>query len=91
MSTISGAIQARKALYAMSHGFGEFDHLGELVLAAHTGAVFAEQGCGQDFLTDFHVALSHLADCRLRALADRRYTLLEQEIPAINQQHDCFV
>lgn len=77
-------LAARKALYAMCHGFGEFDHLGELVLAAHTGAVLAEQGCGNDLLADFQVALGLLADCRLRALADSSYTLLEQEIPAIN-------
>ncbi len=74
----------------MSHGFGDFDQLGELVLAAHTGTVLAERGCGEEFLADFRAALARLADCRLRALSDGTYALLQEETIVISHMIDLY-
>ncbi len=67
----------------MSNGFGDSDHLGELISAAHTGQVLAERGCGDDYIGHFQTALGYLADCRSRALLDKAYFLLELEVTAV--------
>jgi hypothetical protein len=59
-------LSGRKALYALTHGQGEFLHCRELVVTAHAAIHLAEEGYGEDLIDDMRAALSVALDCRSR-------------------------
>jgi hypothetical protein len=72
-------LSGRKSLYALTHGEGLFIHCRELTVTAHAAIHLAEQGYGEDLLTDFNAALSAIQDCRARGSSSNCYWLGEVE------------
>lgn len=73
------ALASRKALYALTNGGGELEQVNELIVSAYAGIILAEQGYGEDLLSDFNSALKTLLACRDRAEIDALYSITEEE------------
>jgi hypothetical protein len=70
-------LAGRKALYALTHGQGEFLHCRELIVTAHAAIYLAEEGYGEDLMDDFKAALTAAQDCRSRWSNDDGFWLEE--------------
>lgn len=76
-------LASRKALYALTNGYGQFENFNELLVTGYAAIGLAEQGYGKDLLREFNAALVSILTCRLRAINGEAYGLSEEEAQSI--------
>jgi len=84
-SRTSVGLASRKALYALSEGEGAFEHVKELLVAAHLAIYLAEQGYGPDLIEDLVAAKRDLLACLVRVRDGLPYSLSQEERTRIGE------
>jgi hypothetical protein len=77
-------LSGRKALYALTHGQGEFLHCRELIVTAHAAIHLAEEGYGEDLMGELKAALTVAMDCRSRGSNGDGFWFEEDEAFKVN-------